>query len=1416
MAGQQFTPPPGYVSVDSQDQQPAQQTQQDQSTQPVQTAQPPMPGSTPKFAPPPGYVPVEQTAQKPQSAQTPEADSGYFSKAAKLISGAAETIFNPAASVANQISEHPEVVTGPGTLLDTAKKNLQESYSGVKDIAGGNVVQGATKILNQATGLPEIIGLTREAGDMAKHVGKAIELGTGVPVNAIAKYIVPNSFLDREMQKIDPQFRAAGEAFIRHEDQLNPLNKPPIDVANQIDPQQHPVLHALGQVAQSFLTPESIGIVVGTGGAGMVDSGQKLSVLNRLLSAGFTAQAAGDAYEHLKGFAEKYNAGDAAGALNELTYAVTSGAMAVVVGRHTAGAETPAVSPFDKAVAGKVGDAAKAVAGAPGKIVEGISNIPGKLAEIGAPAPTKEGLVGKIVQATGDDLAAAGRALPKVDASKVKTFEDLRSTLDAEVKKNTAQVDTTLDQKPELYKPGDLEKRVPVQGGTDMVTNPVQDAIDQLRDYYDKTKNTQESARLAGIQNKFESQGLTVSELNEVARAHSRDLNAFNASGQIPATSLARQAAENTRQGVKEQVRQIAPEIQDTDAHTSDLIKTRGLVEDMAEKVQSLQNKLQDAGYWRRGAAAASKIVDTLTGGFMKSLLKSGQEGAGAKNPVEIQDDLQKNIQKLNELNSLSPQAAATKLNLPNEVQEDALDIPSSRMMRGGTSEQVRRHEWGHALVAHKEGFTPEEIISHEHPNVIGNKNAAAMTRIDAPMIPVGKSGLSTADALNNHIDKILTTVMGGAAADEIHSGIPLSENPNTYGDMKFAKRLMEKAGYTPEQAQAKVQAAFERAKSHLSDQHAVDIINENADVREPGLPNTHHVSGERLKDVFQELDRRQNEGNNRRPTEGNGEHNQPNVSGREGGASQELGQKAAVEAPGGAGNGVKVPPEGTTGRADLDAAIKKGGAISGGLQVGDPDIGVPDLALFHDPKTGSTLAYPADKVTPEAVAAELSKSRKAYGLSFPSESDRISTRVPTAKGDVENHLEGKPLVVGLDAVNNSRGLPEKLASKVRNIPGVKIPDNIKDPAKVNERFIKHVSDNLKYLYDQSTPEEQTNNARWYESASKLAKDEADLHGIDHRQAAAAIAAMSPQKDWDMNVSLARRVMDIFHNHADEVATPQMIEKGHSIVKNTTKNGVVANEKLDGLIDKIQGKKLSDLTDPFEKAAWIRLYDEAHNPRDYHKIDPATGDKLDLARNANGNPSKVAWGSLNQVGNAISVLADGSRKNISDSLGGNHKVRNFFNNIIDPTNNEDVTIDTHAVAAGLLRPLSGNDPAVKDNFGGISNAKTGSHGSYPLYAEAYRRAAADLGIKPRELQSVTWEKIRNVFPAEWKTGANKLAVDKIWDSYDNGKVSIKQARQAIFDLAQKSEPAVPAGKPKGVVGRLLGKVPTGAKALSGE
>jgi hypothetical protein len=193
------------------------------------------------------------------------------------------------------------------------------------------------------------------------------------------------------------------------------------------------------------------------------------------------------------------------------------------------------------------------------------------------------------------------------------------------------------------------------------------------------------------------------------------------------------------------------------------------------------------------------------------------------------------------------------------------------------------------------------------------------------------------------------------------------------------------------------------------------------------------------------------------------------------------------------------------------------------------------------------------------------------------------------------------------------------------------------------------------------------------------------------------------------------------------------------------------------------------------------------------------------------------------------VFKDPSVRHISDVVGANHKVRSFYNNLIAPlSQGGDVTIDTHAVAAALVRPLSSSSIEVLHNFGsgkapvtakaavpahinpatgrmvprkparkaapglpGPSSSKvTGNTGLYGFYAEAYRRAASQLGIQPREMQSITWECVRGLFkPAQKRDKKFVKNVESQWRRYSSGISSKDTTRNNILTLAGNGDPA---------------------------
>jgi hypothetical protein len=389
---------------------------------------------------------------------------------------------------------------------------------------------------------------------------------------------------------------------------------------------------------------------------------------------------------------------------------------------------------------------------------------------------------------------------------------------------------------------------------------------------------------------------------------------------------------------------------------------------------------------------------------------------------------------------------------------------------------------------------------------------------------------------------------------------------------------------------------------------------------------------------------------------------------------------------------------------------------------------------------------------------------------------------------------------IDLDALKQDPKLFAKNVELVRSYPNMR--QDVADTAdhhELAEHFINHVTDNLLALHD-AVPEHIRNRSKlWYDGARNIINDWTKKYNLPDHSVAGVIASMSPQKDWYQNVSLAKRVLDIHRGMGDNFYhgfgfSPEMEGK-------FTETESMDKPEMHAIAGLIRGKSLGDIdktswtpeAKTTAKALWTRLYDEAHHQSAFPIVSPE-GDFGEHVQNKSGEKSKVGWGSLTEISKAIkSIEAADDPKAISQIMGGRHKVRNFYNNMLSPNSpHGDVTIDTHAVAAGLMRPLSGNSLEVAQNFGNYpgkglpaagGSALTGVQGTYPLHAEAYRRAAEARGIHPREMQSITWEAIRGLFPDAFKTAKNNSAVNDIWNEYRHGRIDQNEARQQIHTLA---------------------------------
>lgn len=397
-----------------------------------------------------------------------------------------------------------------------------------------------------------------------------------------------------------------------------------------------------------------------------------------------------------------------------------------------------------------------------------------------------------------------------------------------------------------------------------------------------------------------------------------------------------------------------------------------------------------------------------------------------------------------------------------------------------------------------------------------------------------------------------------------------------------------------------------------------------------------------------------------------------------------------------------------------------------------------------------------------------------------------------------------------------------KNANLIKNYPiikGVKefgSVTTVEQAQEVYGIFTRQIADNLKYLMDNFRDDLRDIATLWYDGANILAQNLGKQYGIITEQASGMIASLSPQKDWYQNVRLAELVMMAFKDNP--VMTDKMVAKQKEISIKGLKKYVKAfnaaeaafkksrsqkrADKLKEAKDKLEDlqkksdKVLNDLasyvgtdmnTAPdYLKPYYARLYHEINTTKDYNVLSP-DGNVLGIAKKKDGENEKVAWGSYTEIGKAVDIYLDGSQENVTRTLGEMHKIRNFHNNIIDPMSpDKDVTMDTHAVAAALLLPLSGEAKQVKANFGtGTANsAALGIKGLYYAFAEGYNLAAEESGLLPRQVQSITWEAVRGLFTDDFKRNAKKVAeINGIVNDYANKKITLDESRKQIFAAA---------------------------------
>lgn len=366
----------------------------------------------------------------------------------------------------------------------------------------------------------------------------------------------------------------------------------------------------------------------------------------------------------------------------------------------------------------------------------------------------------------------------------------------------------------------------------------------------------------------------------------------------------------------------------------------------------------------------------------------------------------------------------------------------------------------------------------------------------------------------------------------------------------------------------------------------------------------------------------------------------------------------------------------------------------------------------------------------------------------------RISTVPP--KGKVKGADKPHPMhdirKMSVDqAMKEDPEIAAKWMEKLGQVAGFEDlkPDASDDAKKVRgyvHKAIQRIKQNILDIHDRADPADAKRWGEWYPIANKLGTKWSKETGVHPDAVYAVMARLSPQADWNDNMTMAREVVRLLHE--DPVVTKDVL-KAHRALQ--LKQAEMYGKEPDApLPQDMAGKRLSELSD-LDAGKMVRAISDTRGPLQVidHEENPMVKE--------DGEPRYVRWQSNDNLMRSVSIFRNPTFENISQQMGEQHKIRAFYNNIRDPHDEEfdDVTVDTHAYGIGLGIPVTTASTEITNAKGSITlpgapkSTKAGTVGVYPIFVEAYREAAKERGMIGRRMQSITWEQWRK----EWSPKA---------------------------------------------------------------
>ena len=261
----------------------------------------------------------------------------------------------------------------------------------------------------------------------------------------------------------------------------------------------------------------------------------------------------------------------------------------------------------------------------------------------------------------------------------------------------------------------------------------------------------------------------------------------------------------------------------------------------------------------------------------------------------------------------------------------------------------------------------------------------------------------------------------------------------------------------------------------------------------------------------------------------------------------------------------------------------------------------------------------------------------------------------------------------------------------------------------------------------------------WYEDEGNSLRQTAKTNGIDQEVGIAMTASLSPMTEWGDNKANAEIVMEAVGHEAKELP-PDVVDyvRGSKAAQKAMRKAGVDIEDGDTL-DSLYAK------DPRVAAIAASRF----------------GPHMKPPRAATAGAGYPPYEKALRLGMTdTSGMSSNQVTNLIDSNLRGTKVRSFRNNLSDPFNSEDITVDTHMIRAATNLPGSrdANWQSVKANATAMTSkpaapGKAGV-GSLPAIADATRTATQEFNrvhgteYLPSQFQAIVWTEQIAQFPRE--------------------------------------------------------------------